>query len=278
MTPLSYPGAFVNYLILTGILIASIQDLKRREVDNWLNLLLIFSGFAYLALKSVFELNPIYFFFGAVSFLIMYALANAFYYSRIFAGGDAKLLLAMFALFAGVSLSSTMADIGIFIIFLMLSGSLWGGFYSIILFASNFKKSTREIKKYFSNFYFRSSIFAGIILFALSFFNIIFLFASVFVFISALLYIFAKAVEKTSLTKEIPGGELREGDWLADDVKTGKRTIKAEWAGLSLDDIKILKKLKKIKIKEGIPFVPAFLIAVLLWFFRGRILDFIFMM
>ncbi|MDH3353368.1 MAG: hypothetical protein OEL87_02885 [Nanoarchaeota archaeon] len=69
------------------------------------------------------------------------------------------------------------------------------------------------------------------------------------------------------MVKEISGKELREGDWLVDDIKIKGKIISADWDGLSLEDIELLKKKKKVKIKEGLPFVPAFFIAFLIYVF-----------
>ena len=58
---------------------------------------------------------------------------------------------------------------------------------------------------------------------------------------------------------------LTEGDWLERDVKIGRSVIKRSVHGLSLEDIKRLRKAKKrVLIKEGIPFTPAFLAAFLI--------------
>jgi Flp pilus assembly protein protease CpaA len=118
---------FLSVLFFIGILIASLQDLKRREVDNYLNFFLLVSGAAFLAFSAVLSDWKILI-FGALSFLIMFSLANIFYYGRIFAGGDAKLMIAMFSLFAAVSLSETLINIGSFIFLLMISGQFMGFF------------------------------------------------------------------------------------------------------------------------------------------------------
>jgi len=55
---------------------------------------------------------------------------NLFYYGRVFAGGDAKLLIAMTAFFVGVSFYESMINIGVFVLFLMISGSVYGLGYS----------------------------------------------------------------------------------------------------------------------------------------------------
>ena len=56
--------------------------------------------------------------------------------------------------------------------------------------------------------------------------------------------------------------KLTEGDWLERDVKIGRKVIKKSVHGLSLKEIRILRKAKKkVLIKEGVPFTPAFLFA-----------------
>ena len=86
---------FLFYLFFIGIFIASLQDLKRREVDNYLNFFLLVSGAVFLVISSIFEFNFWILIFAGFSFLIMILIGNVFYYSKIFAGGDAKLLMAL---------------------------------------------------------------------------------------------------------------------------------------------------------------------------------------
>ena len=69
------------------------------------------------------------------------------------------------------------------------------------------------------------------------------------------------------MVRVVSGEDLREGDWLNKDIKVKGKIIRADWDGLSLKDIELLKNKKKVEIKEGLPFVPAFLIAFLLYVF-----------
>ena len=262
---------FLFWVFLIGIGIASFQDLKRREVDNWLNLLLLFSGIGFLVFRAVFEsassANLII--FGVLSFLIIFVLVNLFYYGRVFAGGDAKLLFAMFALFVGISLEKTLINIGLFVLFLMLAGSVYGLVYSGVLFVRDFKNVKREFKKGFENIYLRYTVFAGVVLFALSYVSWFFFIPAVFFLAGPVLYVFAKSLEKEIMTRSVNASDLREGDWLVRDIRVGGKVVRAGWEGVSKKDLELLKKVeKKIKIKEGLPFVPAFFIAFILWWFR----------
>ena len=70
------------------------------------------------------------------------------------------------------------------------------------------------------------------------------------------------------MVKLIGPRRLTEGDWLDRDVKVGRHLIRANVHGLSAKDIEKLRKAgKKVWIKEGIPFVPTFLIALLMVLF-----------
>ncbi|MGC9309859.1 MAG: hypothetical protein ACP5D2_04160, partial [Candidatus Nanoarchaeia archaeon] len=188
---------FLFYFLLVGLIVASLQDLKRREVDNWLNLLLIAGGFSWLVFTSIFY-DANYLIRGSIIFLglllfivfvlysneeeyinkkypktkkyllivfinlivlifivglyiifrfdmsliisasislgIMFVLANLFYYSRVFAGGDAKLLLALFPLFVSPMLGKMLIDIGLFSILLMVAGSIYGIGFGLVMF------------------------------------------------------------------------------------------------------------------------------------------------
>ena len=81
------------------------------------------------------------------------------------------------------------------------------------------------------------------------------------------LFSFAKGLEDVVMIREVKGKDLREGDWLASDVKFRGKTIKSSFEGVNSEEIEFLKKKGKVKIKDGIPFVPAFLIGYILYYF-----------
>jgi len=257
---------FLFWLFLIGIIVASMQDLKRREVDNWLNLLLMVSGFVFIFYRAVFEQNPSLVFHAGFTLVVMFVFMNLFYYGRVFAGGDAKLLVAMTVFFIGITFYTTLINIGVFLLFLMLSGSIYGLIYSTVLYLKDFKRVNEEMKSGLSHWHIWIFAF-GFILFFFGFVDSLFFIFGILVFLFPLLYLFAKGLEGVSMIKDISGKELREGDWLVDDVRVGKTVIEANWDGLSIADIKLLKNKKKVKIKDGLPFVPAFLIAFLAYVF-----------
>ena len=256
-----------EYYLLFGLgaiwtIFAVVQDLKKREVANWLNFSLIAFALAYRAFYAAFFEEIRFFVFGLIGFVLFFVLAHLFYYARIFAGGDAKLLMGF-----GVILPySTFEELGygsiLFILALFFFGAIYGLIYSIFIAIKNKTKFSREfIKNLFKNRLFLIIILILSIVFIFININqgIIFVFASI-VLLS--LYIYALSLEKCMI-KLVNAKELQEGDWLEKNVRIGRRIIKKSVHGLSLEEIKSLKKNgKKVLIKEGIPFTPAFLFAL----------------
>lgn len=267
---------FLCLLALIWILFATVQDLKTREVSNWLNFSLIIFAIGFRFFYSLFSSDWNFLFQGLIGLGIFFVIGNIFYYSRVFAGGDAKLLISLGAI---LPLSSSfITNLKIFVLFLFLflfAGAIYGLVYSFVLVGrnfSNFKKSFRERLVKQRKFLLLFLVFA-IIFVLLGFVLELFFYFAILVFISPYLFIYAKALEKSCLVKSVSPKQLREGDWLVSDVYVGKKLIKASWEGLSIENIKLLRKSRrKIEIKEGIPFVPVFLISFLILiilFFSG---------
>ena len=107
-------------------------------------------------------------------------------------------------------------------------------------------------------------LFLGVIVVFLGFFEKLFFVSGILIFTFPYFLIMAKSIEKVCLIKRIKTKDLQEGDWLNKNLKIGRELIKSNWEGLSEKDIsKIKKKFKEIEIKQGIPFVPVFLISFL---------------
>jgi Flp pilus assembly protein protease CpaA len=270
---------FLFYLFLIGILIGICQDFKRREVDNWLNYALLVFSFAFIFFQAIFNWSFYIILLGFFCLIIMFLLGNLFYYGRVFAGGDAKLLIAMAVFFIGTGFLSSLINIGVFILFLFLSGSIYGLVYSFVLFIGNFKSCSLEFKKQINKSYFKYLFLVGLILFVFSYVSFLFLLPGVFILVGSFLFIFAKSIENVVMIKSVFIRDLREGDWLVKNVKVGRKVIKSDWEGLEKKDLNLLMKVsgkRKIKIKDGIPFTPAFLFAFLSYvFFSARILSFL---
>ncbi|MDD5500044.1 MAG: hypothetical protein PHT91_04190, partial [Candidatus Nanoarchaeia archaeon] len=78
-------------------------------------------------------------------------------------------------------------------------------------------------------------------------------------------YIIKKFEDKiTIIEKEVK--KLDEGDWIIKDMKVKNQLIKKKPTGITKTDIKILQSsnLKKIKIKDGVPFLVSFFLAFIM--------------
>lgn len=265
---------FLLSLAFAWIVFATIQDLKTREIANWLNFSLIAFALGFRFFYSLFSAGNFNFFYqGLAGLAIFFVLGNVLYYGKMFAGGDAKLLIALGAV---LPVSGSFYDnLEIFFLFIVIF-LFAGAFYSIIVSArlclKNYHKFKKEFKKQLRNY--RKIISVVIlldILLLIVFFNnydTLFLFLAILIFISPYLVVYAKAVDETSMVKTVDSKKLREGDWLYRDVKVRGRTIRARWEGLKKEEISLLRKrYKKILIREGVPFTPVFLVSFLIFFY-----------
>src|SRR3989338_3026844 len=175
---------FLICLALIWIVFAVVQDIKKREIANWLNFSLIIFALAFRFFYSLFSETDFTFFYqGLIGLGIFFILGNLLYYGRMFAGGDAKL---MFAFGAILPLSNNfLINLNIFILFFILflfSGTLYGLSTSFYLFF----------------------IILGLSMPSLIYFGIIIL-------IFPYLFLSAKAVDESCLVKKILTKELSEG-------------------------------------------------------------------
>jgi len=278
----------ILYLIaLIALVIASYTDIKTREVPDWLNFSLIGIGLGIRLLYSVIEGNYWIFLYGVFGFLVFLIIALAMYYLGQWGGGDSKMLMGLGALIGiplGFSkeiyiqfLNSFFAQ---FIILILLAGAVYGLLWSSILAIKHRKKFWKKFielnLKYLKVK--RALLIFVVILFVISFFvNIFFKIYLLSVILVILLFfytwIFAKSVELACMYKTIPVNKLTEGDWIVNNIEVkGHYITGPKELGITKEQIKELKKfkVKEVLIKEGIPFVPSFLIA----FIISLILDY----
>jgi len=257
---------FLFALALAWTIFAVVQDFKTREVANWLNFSLVAFALAYRAFYAIQNNDKDFFVLGFLGFLIFFALAYAFYYGKAFAGGDAKLLMGYGAILPFSTYSSLFTTTVFFLFLLFLAGSVYSIIYSfVIIIPRNKKTFTKEFKKRWAKHkaLLTLSTTIAIVLLALFLAHPITIIIALF-FLIPILYIYTFSLDKCMI-KLYPSSKLTEGDWLAKNVKVGNKTIKKSIHGLSLKEIKLLKKhKKKVLIKEGVPFTPAFLIALII--------------
>lgn len=261
---------FLLSIALVWIIFASVEDIKKREVSNWLNFSLVIFVLGFRFFYSFFSAETFNFFYqGLIGFGIFFVLGNVFYYARVFAGGDAKLMIALGAI---LSLSNDFfVNIGFFICFLFLFfvvGAFYGLIISSYLTLTHFKNFQKEFKKQFEkrkNFVLIFLII-GIGIFGFGFWNSLFFVLGAMIFFLPYFYVYAKAIDEVCMVKKVNVDKLTEGDWLYENIKIGNKIIKSDWNGLTKKDLELLKKKSmKVKIRQGIPFIPVFLISFILF-------------
>ncbi|MDP3992302.1 MAG: prepilin peptidase, partial [Nanoarchaeota archaeon] len=265
---------FLFFLALVWIVFAVIQDLKTREIANWLNFSLIAFALGFRFFYSLFSAGNFNFFYqGLIGLGIFFVIGNALYYGKMFAGGDAKLLIALGAVlpFSEV-FSENLENFFFFIVIFLFAGAVYSIIVSARLCIKNYGKFKKEFKKQLGSHKNLVSIVVLLdILLLIVFFNnldVLLFILAVLIFISPYLYFYAKAVDETSMVKTVDSKKLREGDWLYRDVKVRGRIIRANWDGLKKEEISLLRKrYRKILIREGVPFTPVFLVSFLIFFY-----------
>lgn len=275
----NFVPVFIAYILsLVALLIGSVTDLKTREVPDWLNYGLVSSGVGLNLLFSVIYSNSSFIINSIVGLAIFFGIAYIMFYAGQWGGGDSKMLMGLGAMI-GIDVSfRTPQFLFWFFINALFVGAFYGLFWSVFLVFKNKKKFLKEFSKKLSE---KSAVKAKwfmlvllvlllIIFFfiELNYFKILILLLAFLTLTTFYLWIFVKAIEKSAMYRLVEPSKLTEGDWIVNDVYAGREYITGpKELGISKNQIRKLiqaykqKKIKKILIKEGIPFVPSFLIA-----------------
>ncbi|HLC88419.1 MAG TPA: A24 family peptidase [Candidatus Nanoarchaeia archaeon] len=271
---------FLTIAIITilTLLVASYADIKTREVPDWLSYSLIFSALGIRAIFSV-ESGWSIFLSGVLGFTVCFVIACLFYYTSQWGGGDAKLLMGMGAMIGlAYPFSADSFNLLFFFLALLFIGAAYGLLWMLMLavrkrklFWLDFK---RTIKRY-DQLQLGLLIFTLFLLVLVLFYHFLWplLFFPLGVFY---LFLFINTVEKTCFLKKVHINDLTEGDWLAEDVNDNSKLILKKKT-LEKEDLWKLKEsnLKEVLIKEGIPFIPSFLLAYLLLVFGKGAFSFL---
>ena len=224
-----------------------------------------------------------------ISFVIFFAFGNLMYFTRQWGGGDTKLITALGTALAQKPFFLTKQSIfpfpAILIINIPITGAIYGIIYALILAIRNkkeFKKSyikinqnkkIRNIKILLLTFTIILAIFSYIILPGKL--KLIGGLISALILTLPYLLISIKSVETSCMFKQLKPTELREGDWVQNNLYQNKKLIyKKNPYGIDQISIEKVKKakIKKILVKEGIPFVPPFLLGTIITLIYGKII------
>lgn len=267
---------FQLFIAFAGIIIGTLTDIKKREVPDWVNFSLIGAGLGISLMYSIHLSNYWILLFSFTGLGAGYVLGAAMYYTGQWGGGDAKMIMGIGALTGLPFLPSWWGQTPFFVLFLLFSvfaGAAYGVAWMIVLFVKHRKKVTAHLSKKLRTkkmLRTRIAVIISAIIIALVGVFMPGPLTFMFVLLAALLYITfyfslaVKAVEETCFIQQRAVGDLVEGDWMIEDVKKGKKIlVEATSSGITKEQLSLLKKhnIKEVTIKEGIPFVPSFLIA-----------------
>ena len=270
---------FAIIISAAALFIATVTDLKSREVPDYLSIgLMIFAG-AYAIVLAFIEGSFWPIINSALGGIVFFGLGALLYYTGQWGGGDAKLITGI-GMLNGFFIHNFLLTVqNSFIIEFLLALVIAGGVYGIsalvYLAIRNWKPFVdhyRKMGKQNMHFSIIALVILAILMVASAFMGLLYkVLMYTLILMVGLMYFgwkVSKVVEDVSLIKEVSPNKLTEGDWVAEDVFYNKKLIVSKKnPGLTKEQISQLKKLfknKKVKIKEGIPFVPSFLLAYIL--------------
>lgn len=283
---------FVPFTITYGLsfivlLIGSLTDLRTREVPDWVNYGLVISGVGLNLLFSVIYGNFSFIINSIIGLLVFFGFSYIMFFAGQWGGGDSKMLMGLGAMISlDVSFAKPQFLAGFFIN-MLFAGAIYGLLWSALLAFKNRKKFLGEINKELSRkniFHARKIMIFFLIFLVMAFFivrpyylKILILSFGLLILTTFYIWIFVKAIEKSAMHKLVEPSELTEGDWIVNDIYSGKQYICGP-RDLGVDKKQIKKlvelhkkgRIKKVLMKVGIPFVPSFLIAFVVTFLFGN--------
>lgn len=272
---------------LIGLLIGSYTDAKTREVPDWLNFSLIAAGLGIRAIYSALSFDLTIIVEGLFGFAIALVLGYIMFYAGQWGGGDSKMIMALGAI---LGMPFSLTPFPLFLIFLvniLIVGAIYGLGFSIVLGIIHKKQFIKYLTKSMKEPIFKKVRKIGmissilIIILVLMFIQNTSLMwlciaFTAFAYMSLYLVMLIKAIEKAAMFRNVDPKTITEGEWIAKDYYDGKKRICGpKDLGISKKQIKQMialqrkGKIKKIKIKIGIPFVPSFLISYIVMLLFG---------
>ncbi|MDA1196573.1 MAG: A24 family peptidase [Nanoarchaeota archaeon] len=274
-------------LTFIGLLAGSITDLRTREVPDWLSYGMMAAGVGLSLLFSVLYLDYSFVAHSLFGLLVMFLFGLLMFYSGQWGGGDSKILMGVGAL---VGLSWNLVPFPFLLAFfvnMLLMGALYGVGWSIFLVFTHysaFRKSFRMFMNHQVAQHIKKVVMGAGVMVVISFLFvdrlIWYLFLGVYLvfLLISFLGVFLKAIEKSCMLRSVKPTQLTEGDWIVKDVSyQGKYICGPKDLGIEKKAINRLValykqgKINQIVIKEGIPFVPSFLLAFVVTLFFGNV-------
>jgi Flp pilus assembly protein protease CpaA len=270
--------SIIYFICFIALGIASLTDLKKREVPDWINFGLIATGLGLRLIFSFYYKDYNYILFGVIGLVLMYILALFLFYTGQWGGGDSKMLMGLgamigfpivFPLFdlnvlAGLLLFESI--IMLFLFNLLIVGGIYGllwAFGLIIYYNKTFFKNlkitlSKKLMKRIQLILALLSIFGIIFSFFMdSSIRFIIILLSIMPLLIFYMWNIVKEVELTCMVADRNVEELTEGDWIVDDIIVNKIIIAKKGDIITkkiINEIYKIKQLKKILIERKLLF------------------------
>ena len=198
----------ITIIALITLIIATISDIKTKEIPDYLNYSVIALALVLRLIYSLFTSNYSLIIYALITLVIMYALGSLMSYTRQWGGGDTKILIALSVLFSTKIQIFEFTRLGnfpyiiTFIFNLLLAGSVYSIIYMLILAIKNrnkFMKSYKEISIEKNMIILKIIVFIlalTIIISSIFFDQIILTMLALFIILYFYIFLLAKIVEK----------------------------------------------------------------------------------
>lgn len=267
---------FIYALVFVALVIASITDIQTREVPDILSYGLLVAGFFLNIILSIVRDNINYVVESVAGFLFCFVFSLILFYTGQWGGGDAKLI---WGIGASIGLPISLEVMPFLILFLVNSffvGAIFGVFWMLTLAIRHYRDVSVEVRKNFGNHKIKVYTYVAVLIILtvlpiiaypqiLEAYHIYLLFVLALLALPPLLYL-VRLVEAKFMYKKLNLEKLVPGDWVIESKETIKIGFKIPKTGVSEQDIMDLKNsdIEEVMVKEGIPFVPSFLIAFII--------------
>lgn len=268
------------------LFIGSLTDLKTREVPDTLSYLFITSGLFYWGIISALEWSALPFLYSLAGLALMLSVSLLLFYTGQWGGGDSKLLIGLGA-WLGLNFLNlrTLPVLVIYLVNLMVVGGIYGLAWSIYLMLKHRHGFYREYTRLATAHKWQRRgvlililffVLLGIVLPIPLYLRLLLPLPAPVLGLGFFLWLFVKAVENTCFYKYIPPSRLTEGDWVVEEIRVkGKPVVKPGDFGVTKAQILALREMeekgiiKRVRVKEGVPFVPTLWFAFMLTLWQG---------
>ncbi len=282
-------GFLLLALSLLFLTIASYTDIRTKEVPDELSIVYIVSALFLRLGYSLYSKDPAFFLEPLGVAALFGILAYIAFLLKQWGGGDLLIFIGI-----GLSFGTLPKDLLLFfspirgpwpfwatiLVNLIFIGAIYGTLALLVIVSRKRKLRVKYFSALKAFLPFMAVVVAVFLIIsaALDSFNLPFFLSLIFLLA---LFRFAQVVEKSIFIREIDYSELREEDWIEDSIVVqGKTIVDASTPGLSNDDVALIKNLVaegklsgRIRIKEGIPFIPVFPLTLLSSIVIGDIMS-----